>query len=174
LPIERVAEEERDAEHENDQAGVLKPASPDVGFEVDGGRLQRWRRDVQFRTGGGHDRALGLGLRLGHNPAIRRFVHHWSGRRRSAPRLEPFDPVRETPEVSLETEGANESDDGDEDPDEDDQRREYLEHSVLDEMLARNGTARAFTARERFSWRRAYPSVIPSIRPYSSAILASR
>jgi hypothetical protein len=118
---------------------VLKPASSDVGFEVDRGRLHAWGRDVRLRTGGDHNRALGLGPELGlrHNPAIGRFVRHCSGRRRRTPCLESFDAVRETPDVSLELEGANESDDGKEDPGEDGQRSEYREHSVLDEMLAR-------------------------------------
>jgi hypothetical protein len=65
-------------------------------------------------------------------------VHHWSGGLGSTPRLESFDAVRETPEVSLELEGANESDDGKEDPGEDDYRSEDRQHGVLDEMLARS------------------------------------
>ena len=58
-------------------------------------------------------------------------------RRRSGLCLEPLDPVGQATDLSLELEGTNQSDDGNEDPEEDDQRSQYPEHRVLDEMLAR-------------------------------------
>ena len=42
--------------------------------------------------------------------------------------LEPLDPVGQATDLSLEPEGANQSDDGDEDPEENEQRSQYPEH----------------------------------------------
>ncbi len=136
MPIEGVAEEERHTEHEDDQARVLKPASADR-FDVHWRRCQRGRRDVGRRRALGDDRerrrrnAIGLFVRRGPG---RRWTD-W--RRPNGQCLEPLDPIGQATNLSLELEGANESDDGDEDPEKNDQRSQNPEHRVLDEMLAR-------------------------------------